>query len=174
MDAMAPGAVLAQAIGRWGNYFNQELYGRTTDLPWKLEITKDANGDPVAATYHHPTFLYECIWNLGVFGLLIWADRRFKLGFGRVMALYIMGYTAGRAWIEDLRVDEVQMNDVLGLRLNVWTSIVLFAVGAVWFVWSARRHPGREPTVYVDKGAPTEADPSDRPDSDDVTADEKN
>jgi phosphatidylglycerol---prolipoprotein diacylglyceryl transferase len=151
MDAMAPGAVLAQGIGRWGNYFNQELYGRTTDLPWKLEITKDANGDPVPATYHHPTFLYECIWDLGVFGLLVWADRRFKLGFGRVVALYIMAYTAGRAWIEDLRVDEVQLNDVLGLRLNVWTSLVLFVIGAAWFVWSARRHPGRESSVYVDQ-----------------------
>ncbi len=145
MDAMAPGAVLAQAIGRWGNYFNQELYGRTTDLPWKLEITKDANGDPVPATYHHPTFLYEFIWDLGVFGLLVWADRRFKLGFGRVVALYIVGYTAGRAWIEDLRVDEVQLNDVLGLRLNVWTSIVLFVVGAAWF--ALERAPPSRPRV---------------------------
>lgn len=153
IDAMAPGAIVAQAIGRWGNYFNQELYGRTTDLPWKLEIDRDAQGNPVPPTYHHPTFLYECLWNLGVFGLLIWADRRFKLGFGRVMALYIMGYTAGRGWIEYLRVDDVQMDDVFGLRLNVWTSIVLFLVGAVWFAVSARRHPGREESVYADERA---------------------
>jgi len=151
IDTMAPGAVLAQAIGRWGNYFNQELYGRETDLPWKLEITKDAAGSDVPPTYHHPTFLYECIWDIGVFGLLLWAERRFKLGFGRVMALYVMGYTAGRGWIESLRVDSVQMDDVFGLRLNVWTSIVLFIVGAVWFAWSARRHPGREESVYVDR-----------------------
>ena len=150
IDTMAPAAVLAQAIGRWGNYFNQELYGRTTDLPWKLEITKDSQGETVPVTYHHPTFLYECLWDLGVFGLLIWADRRFKLGYGRVMALYIMGYTLGRGWIENLRVDSVQMNDVFGLRLNVWTSIVLFIVGAIWFTVSARRHPGRETNVYVD------------------------
>ncbi len=154
IDTMAPGVVVAQAIGRWGNYFNQELYGRKTDLPWKLEITKDPEGYATAPTYHHPTFLYECIWDLGVFGLLIWAERRFKLGYGRVMALYIMGYTAGRAWIEDLRVDKVQLNDVLGLRLNVWTSIVLFVAGAVWFWWSARKHPGREETVYVEGRGP--------------------
>jgi len=150
IDAMAPGAVVAQAIGRWGNYFNQELYGRETDLPWKLEITKDSSGETVPATYHHPTFLYECLWDLGVFGLLIWAERRFKLGYGRVMALYIMGYTVGRGWIENLRVDSVQMDDVLGLRLNVWTSIVLFVVGAAWFTWSGLKHPGREESVYVE------------------------
>ena len=149
IDTMAPGAVVAQAIGRWGNYFNQELYGRETDLPWKLEITKDSTGNTVPATYHHPTFLYECLWDLGVFGLLIWAERRFKLGYGRVMALYIMGYTLGRGWIENLRVDTVQMDDVLGLRLNVWTSIVIFLVGAAWFTWSALRRPGRETSVYV-------------------------
>ncbi|HEY3016940.1 MAG TPA: prolipoprotein diacylglyceryl transferase, partial [Nocardioides sp.] len=154
IDTMAPGVVVAQAIGRWGNYFNQELYGRKTDLPWKLEITKDPEGYATAPTYHHPTFLYECIWDLGVFGLLIWAERRFKLGYGRVMALYIMGYTAGRAWIEDLRVDKVQLNDVLGLRLNVWTSIVLFVAGAVWFWWSARKHPGREESLYVEGRGP--------------------
>jgi prolipoprotein diacylglyceryl transferase len=183
IDAMAPGAVVAQAIGRWGNYFNQELYGRTTDLPWKLEITKDANGDPVPPTYHHPTFLYECIWDLGVFGLLVWADRRFKLGFGRVMALYIMAYTAGRAWIEDLRVDNVQMNNVLGLRLNVWTSIVLFIAGTLWFIWSARHRPGREQSVYVDAAASGDKSASDepasdesegdKPEPDDVTADDQ-
>jgi prolipoprotein diacylglyceryl transferase len=154
MDVMAPAAVVAQAIGRWGNYFNQELFGRETDLPWKLAITKDSHGDTVPTTYHHPTFLYECLWDLGVFGLLIWADRRFKLGYGRVMALYMMGYTLGRGWIENLRVDSVQMNDVFGLRLNVWTSIVVFIVGAIWFTVSARRHPGREPSVYVDAPEP--------------------
>ncbi|MGD9961237.1 prolipoprotein diacylglyceryl transferase [Nocardioides sp.] len=154
LDAMAPGVIVAQAIGRFGNYFNQELYGKVTDLPWKLAITRDASGNPVPTTYHHPTFLYEFLWNMGVFGLLVWADKRFTLGYGRVMALYIMGYTAGRGWIEYLRVDKVQMNDVFGLRLNVWTSIVLFVVGAIWFTWSARRHPGREESVYQDGFGP--------------------
>ena len=82
------------------------------------------------ATFH-PTFLYECLWNLGAFAVLIWLDRRFRLGHGRVAALYVMLYTAGRGWIENLRIDDVQMNDVLGLRLNVWTSIVLFVLAGV-------------------------------------------
>ena len=81
--------------------------------------------------------------------LVIWADRRLRLGYGRVFALYIMGYTLGRAWIEYLRIDSVQMDDVFGLRLNVWTSIVVF-VAALVFLWSARRHPGREDQVLRD------------------------
>ena len=98
------------------------------------------------ATYH-PAFLYECLWNLAAFAVLIWLDRRFRLGHGRVVALYVMLYTLGRGWIENLRIDDVQMNDVFGLRLNVWTSIVLFVLAAVYFVVSARRHPGREDVV---------------------------
>ncbi len=149
LDALAPGVLVAQAMGRWGNWFNQELFGKPTDLPWALEI--DAAHRPLAyaefATFH-PTFLYECLWNLAAFAFLIWADRRFQLGHGRVVALYVMSYTAGRVWIEALRIDSVQMNDVFGLRLNVWTSIVLFILAAAAFIWSARRHPGRESEVY--------------------------
>ncbi|MGA8845751.1 MAG: prolipoprotein diacylglyceryl transferase [Nocardioides sp.] len=151
LDALAPGVIVAQAIGRWGNWFNQELYGKATDLPWGLEIDPQnypEGLDFAAGTTFHPTFLYEFLWNLGVFALLIWADRRFKLGFGRVMALYVMGYTLGRAWIEHLRIDNVELDDVAGLRLNVWTSIVLFVAAAAYFVWSSRRHPGREDSVY--------------------------
>jgi prolipoprotein diacylglyceryl transferase len=147
---MAPGVLVAQAIGRWGNWFNQELFGKPTDLPWALEI--DAAHRPAAyadqATFH-PTFLYESLWALAGAAVLIWADRRFRLGHGRVVALYVMVYTVGRAWIEMLRIDDVQLDDVLGLRFNVWTSIVLFAGAAVYFVVSARRHPGREEDVYV-------------------------
>jgi prolipoprotein diacylglyceryl transferase len=147
-DALAPGIVIAQAIGRWGNWFNQELFGRPTTLPWALEIDPEYRPDGYATVEtFHPTFLYEFVWNLGVAGLLLWADRRFRLGYGRVFALYVMGYTAGRAWIEYLRIDDVQMDDVFGLRLNVWTSIVVFLAAAVFFVWSARRHPGRETEV---------------------------
>lgn len=151
LDAMAPGVLVAQALGRWGNWFNQELYGRPTDLPWGLEIDPGLD-DGVRYRYgadvlFHPTFLYECLWNLAAFVLLIWLDRRFRLGHGRVVALYVMLYTAGRGWIEYLRIDSVQMDDVLGLRLNVWTSIVLFVLAAVYFVVSARRHPGREEVV---------------------------
>jgi prolipoprotein diacylglyceryl transferase len=148
LDALAPGVLVAQAVGRWGNWFNQELYGRPTDLPWGLEI--DVAHRPTqyldVATYH-PAFLYECLWNLGAFALLIWLDRRLRLGHGRVLALYVMLYTLGRGWIENLRIDDVQLDDVFGLRLNVWTSIVLFVLAAAFFVWSARRHPGREEQV---------------------------
>ncbi len=157
LDAMAPGVLVAQALGRWGNWFNQELFGRPTDAAWALEI--DAANRPPGyldeATFH-PTFLYEFLWNLGAFGLVIWADHRFKLGFGRVLALYVMAYTAGRGWIEHLRIDTVQMDDVFGLRLNVWTSIVLFVAAAAYFVVSSRRHPGREERVYAEGREPAD------------------
>lgn len=150
LDALAPGVLVAQALGRWGNWFNQELFGRPTDLPWALEIDPEFRPDGYAdVETFHPTFLYEFAWNLGAFGVLLWLDHRFKLGFGRVVAAYVMLYTAGRGWIEHLRIDDVQMDDVLGLRLNVWTSIVLFAAAAAYFVWSSRRRPGREETVYT-------------------------
>jgi prolipoprotein diacylglyceryl transferase len=150
-DALAPGIVLAQAIGRWGNWFNQELFGRPTDLPWALEIDPEHRpaGYENSPTFH-PAFLYEFVWNIGVAGLVIWADRRFRLGHGRAFALYVAGYCVGRGWIEMLRIDPVQANDVLGLRLNVWTSIVLFCLSVTYFVVSARRHPGREETALRD------------------------
>ena len=165
LDAMAPGVLVAQAIGRWGNWFNQELYGKPTDLPWGLEIDSDhypSDQFYSAGTTFHPTFLYECLWALAAFAVVIWADRRFRLGHGRVVALYVMAYTAGRGWIEYLRVDTVQLDDVGGLRFNVWVSIVLFVLAAAYFVWSARRHPGREEEVYR---------PGHRPDEDADTPD---
>jgi prolipoprotein diacylglyceryl transferase len=147
-DALAPGILIAQAIGRWGNWFNQELFGRPTTLPWGLEIdpAHRPDGYEQYATFH-PTFLYECVWNLGAAGLVIWADSKFRLGHGRAFALYVMAYTAGRAWIEYLRIDPVQESDVLGLRLNVWTSIIVFLAALVYFVVSARLRPGREESV---------------------------
>ena len=158
MDAMAPGVLVAQALGRWGNYFNQELFGRPTDLPWALEI--DAGHRPAGyldEPTFHPTFLYESLWCLAAAVLVIWADRRFKLGHGRVVALYVMAYTAGRAWIEMLRIDSVQLDNVLGLRWNVWTSIILFVLALAFFLWSRRRHPGREASVYRREDVATEA-----------------
>jgi prolipoprotein diacylglyceryl transferase len=148
-DALAPGIAIAQAIGRWGNWFNQELYGRPTTLPWGLEIDQAhrEEGYEGPDLLFHPAFLYEFVWNLGVAGLVIWADRRFRLGYGRAFALYVMGYTVGRGWIEYLRIDEVQGDDVFGLRLNVWTSIVVFLLALGFFLWSRRRHPGREEQV---------------------------
>jgi prolipoprotein diacylglyceryl transferase len=146
-DALAPGIAVAQAIGRLGNYFNQELFGRQTDLPWALEIDAAHRPDGYAtiATYH-PTFLYELLWDLGVAALVIWADRRFKLGHGRAFALYVAAYTVGRAWIEALRIDPA--NDILGLRLNLWTCLLVFLGAVTYFVVSARRHPGREESVF--------------------------
>jgi prolipoprotein diacylglyceryl transferase len=158
LDAMAPGVLVAQALGRWGNWFNQELFGKPTDLPWALEVSDETAldaGYPVGTTFH-PTFLYEFLWCLAAFALVVWVDRRFRLGHGRVVALYVMTYTLGRGWIEMLRVDNVELSDVGGLRFNVWTSIVLFALAAAYFLWSSRRHPGREEQVYDEPPAPEE------------------
>lgn len=151
-DALAPGILVAQAAGRWGNWFNQELFGKPTDQPWGLEIDPEfrPSGYVEFATFH-PTFLYECLWNLAAFAIIIALDRRFRLGHGRVLALYVAFYTAGRGWNEMLRIDDVQLNNVLGLRFNVWTSIILFA-GAVLYL-ALTRGRGREEQVYVD-GAP--------------------
>jgi prolipoprotein diacylglyceryl transferase len=142
-DAIAPGIALAQAIGRWGNWFNQELYGKPTDLPWALEITSSADGR-VPGTYH-PTFLYESLWCIGVAVLVIWADRRFRLGHGRAFALYVAAYCTGRAWIEYMRVDDA--HHILGLRLNVWTSMLVFLLAVTYLVLSSKKRPGREAVV---------------------------
>lgn len=142
-DAIAPGIALAQAIGRWGNYFNQELFGSPTDLPWGLEIAleKRPSGFEEFATFH-PTFLYESLWLVGVALIVIWADRRFTMGHGRAFALYVLLYTVGRLWIEALRIDSA--NEILGLRLNIWTSIVVGLGALIYIIISARLRPGRE------------------------------
>jgi prolipoprotein diacylglyceryl transferase len=135
-DAAAPGIALAQALGRWGNWFNQELYGRPTKLPWAVKIDpahRPAN-TPDIGTYH-PTFLYESLWCVGVALLVIWAEKRFRLAYGRTFALYVAAYTVGRAWIEWLRVDSA--HHILGLRLNDWTSLIVF-LGAVAYLYVYR------------------------------------
>ena len=141
-DAVAPGIVVAQAVGRLGNWFNNELYGSALDAPWALTIyrwdsglgqaIRDSTGEPLVLGTFHPTFLYELLWNLGVAALVIWADRRFNLSRGRAFALYVAAYCAGRVWIEALRIDPAET--VLGLRLNVWTSILVFLGAVIWFV----------------------------------------
>ncbi len=164
-DAIAPGIVLAQAIGRLGNYFNQELYGRPTTLPWGLEIyeRQDASG---AVSPHlvngvstgqlvevvHPTFLYELLWNLLVFAVLIWVDRRFKIGHGRLFALYVAGYCLGRFWIELMRSDVA--TDIAGVRINSFTSMFVF-IGAVVYIMAAPR--GREDPSTL-RGEPEEVE----------------
>lgn len=157
-DAMAPGIALAQAIGRWGNYFNQELFGKPTDRPWGLEIAYGHRppGYEAFETFH-PTFLYESLWCLGVMALVLVADRKYTLGHGRALALYVAAYTVGRGLIEMMRIDTV--NEIAGLRLNVWTSIILFVAAVAYFVVSARRHPGRE-TIGTAESAP-ESDSTD-------------
>ncbi|MCW2812996.1 MAG: prolipoprotein diacylglyceryl transferase [Nocardioides sp.] len=165
-DALAPSLLLAQVIGRFGNYFNQELYGKPTKLPWGLEI--DAAHWPQGMTFptgtvFHPTFLYEALWNLVGIALLLWLDRRYKLGYGRVFALYVMIYTAGRGWIETLRIDTIELNNVLGLRWGVWMSIVLFVGAAAYFLVATRRHrppDTREPTPYAADDAASAGEPA--------------
>ncbi|MFE0530100.1 prolipoprotein diacylglyceryl transferase [Micromonospora parva] len=143
-DALAPGLPLAQAVGRIGNWFNNELFGARTTLPWGLEIhrmdpdnpghaLRDDAGQPILEPgLYQPTFLYEALWNLGVVALVLILDRRLKLGRGRAFALYVMGYTAGRFWIELMRTDEA--NRILGVRLNVWTAALVFLGALIYFV----------------------------------------
>ena len=149
-DALAPTFPVAQAIGRFGNWFNQELYGRPTTLPWGLKIDQAHRPDatPDKATYH-PTFLYEALWDIGVAGLVVWADRRFKLGRGRAFALYVLAYVVGRAWIEALRVDEA--HHVFGIRLNDLTALVV-GIAALAFLL-LRRGPDPAPTPEAESGA---------------------
>jgi prolipoprotein diacylglyceryl transferase len=166
-DSVAPGIAVAQAIGRLGNYFNQELFGAPTTLPWGLDVfVRTPGGVPgvipadgncefptdyvkaapeVLCGTYQPTFLYELLWCLGVAALVIWADKRFRLGGGRAFALYVAAYTLGRVWIEMLRIDPA--NHFFGLRINVFTSIVVF-LGAVLFLY-LRRHVTREDPAVV-------------------------
>ncbi|HEX3206663.1 MAG TPA: prolipoprotein diacylglyceryl transferase [Propionibacteriaceae bacterium] len=146
LDAIAPAILVAQAIGRLGNWFNQELFGRPTTLPWGLEIAAQYRpaGYTQFATFH-PTFLYEMLWNLAAAVLLVWLDRRFRLGHGKVFALYVMLYCAGRFWIEALRIDTV--NEIGGFRLNNYTALIGFIVALVWLIWLIRNRPGREEIV---------------------------
>ncbi|MDO4900277.1 prolipoprotein diacylglyceryl transferase [Actinomyces sp.] len=141
-DAVAPALLVAQAIGRLGNWFNQELFGSPTTLPWGLRID-DAHLPPgyASGTLFHPTFLYEALWNLAgavvLIGLERWLRRRDGAVGGRLLWAYLMVYTAGRVWIECLRIDDAQV--IAGLRLNVWTSILIFLAGMVCFIVTSRR-----------------------------------
>ncbi len=152
-DALAPGLLVAQAIGRIGNYFNQELFGKPTTKPWGLEIdlANRPDGYSQFATFH-PTFLYELLWNLAAAALIIAIDRKLKLTGGRAFALYVMVYTAGRFWIEQLRIDPV--NDIGPFRLNVWTSIILFILATAYFVATRKKTRGDKPAEVE----PTESD----------------
>ncbi|MFT4219777.1 MAG: prolipoprotein diacylglyceryl transferase [Microbacterium sp.] len=149
-DALAPGMLLAQAIGRLGNWFNQELFGLPTDLPWGLEIPSTNAAFPPGlpdGTLFHPTFLYEIVWNaLGVV-VLLWAGRRFVLQWGRLFALYLVWYSAGRIVWESIRIDPSEI--ILGLRTNVWAAIIGVVLGLAILLVQRRRHLGLEPSPYV-------------------------
>lgn len=155
-DAVAPGLILAQAIGRLGNWFNQELYGRETTVPWALDIYYRVNesgeyapisgrstGEVIASV--HPTFLYELLWNVAVCVFLLWAHKAFKLGHGRVFALYVAGYTAGRFVVENMRADDATL--IFGLRVNVIVSVVCFVVALIVYFRLPR---GQETPEEVD------------------------
>ena len=162
-DAVVPGILVAQAIGRWGNGFNNEIYGPATDLPWGLEIHRwdgatgraavDAAGDPVVLGTFHPTFLYESLFLLVLAVALLVLDRRLRLAPGQVMALYIAGYPVGRFFIELLRTDAA--NTILGLRVNIWTSLAVFVLGVVLYIVLGRRaRSGEEKNISDSETVP--------------------
>ncbi|MCZ7535515.1 MAG: prolipoprotein diacylglyceryl transferase [Acidimicrobiia bacterium] len=140
MDAMGPSVVVAQAIGRWGNWFNQELFGRPTDLPWGLEIDPSHRPDGYLdrATFH-PTFLYESLWCLLVFATIVMAERRFRLRRGQPVALYIAMYTFGRFFFENMRIDPA--SKIFGMRFNGLLSAALCIGATIWFIVLGRRAP---------------------------------
>ncbi|WP_246088136.1 prolipoprotein diacylglyceryl transferase [Nocardioides albertanoniae] len=173
LDTIAPTCLLAMGIGRWGNWFNQELFGEPTDLPWGLEIDPsrypEGPGQFPAGTTFHPTFLYEFCWDIVLFFVIVYLQKKLRLGGGRVVALYVMAYCLGRGLIETLRIDNVQLHDVLGLRWSEWMSIILFVLAAAWWAYATLTGRGKvEEEVYSD---PAKA-PSSDPDSDDSHSDD--
>jgi prolipoprotein diacylglyceryl transferase len=159
-DALAPGMLLAQAMGRFGNWFNHELFGLPTTLPWGLEIevgnAKFPDGLP-ADTLFHPTFLYEMIWNLIGIALILYLERRLHLRWGRAFGLYLIWYGLGRSWLEAIRIDPTS-DAFLGIPANIWTSFAAIALGVAIFVVQGRRHPEPETSVYL-PGRERDADP---------------
>ncbi len=137
-DSTVPGLPLAQAIGRLGNWFNQELFGGPTKLPWGLRI--DATNRPdryLSSATFHPTFLYEALWNLALVGLLLLVDRKKVLPVGRLFWVYLGGYFTGRLWIEAMRVDPASL--ILGIRVNIWMSIFAVTLSIVMLLLGGRR-----------------------------------
>ena len=163
MDCMSVGIVLAQAIGRWGNYFNQELFGKPTTLPWGLEISLQNRplGYEKYSTFQ-PTFLYESLACLAIAGILLLVEHRARLKIGQTFALYVALYTFARFFFENMRIDPA--HEIAGLRVNAWVSVFLFLFGVGWFVWLGRhepeqRRPGDAPVDAANAPVPADGVP---------------
>ena len=149
-DALAPGLLLAQAMGRLGNWFNHELFGLPTTLPWGLEISPDNAAYPVglpAGTLFHPTFLYEIVWNLVGVAVILLLERQFRLRWGSAFGVYLIWYGAGRSVFESIRVDPSEI--FFGLRTNVWAALFAVVIGLVIILVQSRRHTGLELSPYL-------------------------
>ncbi|MDI9915518.1 prolipoprotein diacylglyceryl transferase [Rhodococcus sp. IEGM 1379] len=177
-DAIAPGVLLAQAIGRFGNYFNQELYGRETTVPWGLEIFKRVNSagqtdvlggvsNGVVEKIVHPTFLYEAVWNILIVIVLVVVDRRFKIGHGRLFALYVAGYCVGRLFVELMRDDPAYQ--LAGIRVNVYTAVIVFVAAVAYFLLAKK---GREDPSELKSNSYVENSTSDSSDTDSDAVDD--
>ncbi|MFF9565644.1 prolipoprotein diacylglyceryl transferase [Leifsonia sp. NPDC014704] len=157
-DALAPALLVAQALGRFGNYFNHELFGLPTTLPWGLQIEASNPKFPAglpAATLFHPLFLYEIIWNLIGVGIILLLERRVALRWGKAFALYLIWYGLGRSWLEAIRIDPTS-DGFLSIPANVWASFAAVALGIVLFVVQTKRHPEPESSPYRDGREPTQ------------------
>ena len=149
-DALAPGLLVAQAVGRLGNWFNHELFGSPTDLPWGLEIEYTNPAWPQGlpeGTLFHPTFLYEIIWNLAGVAVILLLERKGGLRWGKAFGIYLIWYGLGRSFLESIRVDPSEM--LFGIRSNVWASFAAVLIGIILIIVQSRRHTGLEPSVYA-------------------------
>jgi prolipoprotein diacylglyceryl transferase len=178
-DALAPALLLAQAIGRLGNYFNQELFGLPTNLPWGLQIDSGNKAIPVGLpdnTLFQPLFLYEIIWNVIGVVVIILLERKFRLQWGKTLAVYLIWYGVGRSYLESIRIDPSEFS-FLGIPSNVWAAYLAIVLGIVIFIVQSRRHPGLEPSVYrpgrewVRPDAEVDSDDTDSDDEDFVDGD---
>lgn len=171
IDAAIPSIPVAQAIGRIGNWFNQEIFGRPTDVPWALEIEERFRPSEFAdSPTFHPVFLYEALWNLGLAWFLIKMDARKVLRKGQILPLWIVGYGVGRFIVEGMRTDAASL--VLGIRINHWISGLAVLVGGLWFFWLGRRPEGIEDPHDLDELELDLSDESADEESDGITSDE--
>lgn len=165
-DAIAPGLLIAQGIGRLGNYFNQELFGLPTTLPWGLQIDSSNPAYPKGlpeGLLFHPTFLYEMLWNFAGAALLLILASRLNLQWGRVFALYLVVYSTGRIWVEAIRIDPSEI--ILGVRVNIWSALIGLTVGIIIFLVQKRLHPGMEPSIWLPGREPADKSEDEKTDA---------